>query len=98
MFKNRSFSLLLTGQALADIGDILYIVSVISIIYRLTNSAIATSFVPFIITSCMLISSLLTPIMTTKISLNHLLTISQGFKTAVLWVSPCMYNGQAISR
>lgn len=84
MFKNRSFSLLLTGQSLADIGDILYIVSVISIIYRLTNSAIATSFVPFIITTCMLISSLLTPLITAKISLNQLLTISQGVKTAVI--------------
>ena len=83
MFKNRSFSLLLTGQSLADIGDILYIVSVISIIYRFTNSAI-TSFVPFIITTCMLISSLLTPLITAKVSLNQLLTISQGFKTAVL--------------
>lgn len=84
MFKNRSFSLLLTGQSLADIGDILYIVSVISIIYRFTNSAIATSFVPFIITTFMLISSLLTPLITTKVSLNQLLIISQGFKTAVI--------------
>ena len=74
----------MTGQSLADIGDILYIVSVISIIYRFTNSAIATSFVPFIITTCMLISSLLTPLITTKVSLNQLLTISQGFKTAVI--------------
>lgn len=56
----------------------------ISIIYRLTNSAIATSFVPFIITTCMLISSLLTPLITAKISLNQLLTISQGVKTAVI--------------
>ncbi|MFL1997069.1 MFS transporter [Lysinibacillus irui] len=82
--KNRSFSILLTGQSLADIGDILYIVSAISIIYRLTNSAISTALVPFIITSSMLISSLLTPIFTTKCPLNRLLTISQGFKTAVL--------------
>lgn len=82
--KNRSFSILLTGQSLADIGDILYIVSVISIIYRLTNSAISTALVPFIITSSMLISSLLTPIFTTKCPLNRLLTISQGCKTAVL--------------
>lgn len=82
--KNRSFSILLTGQSLADIGDILYIVSVISIIYRLTNSAISTALVPFIITSSMLISSLLTPIFTAKGPLNRLLTISQGCKTAVL--------------
>jgi len=84
MYKNRSFSLLLTGQSLADIGDVLYIVSLISIIYQKTNSAIAAAFVPFIITSCMLVSSLFTPILTSKGHLNRVLTISQAFKTAVL--------------
>ncbi|CAM5209300.1 MFS transporter OS=Lysinibacillus sphaericus OX=1421 GN=LS41612_14590 PE=4 SV=1 [Lysinibacillus sphaericus] len=55
MNLGRNFWLLLVGQSLANIGDVLYIVSVIHIIYLLTGSAIAASFVPFTIATSMFV-------------------------------------------
>lgn len=81
---NKNFNLLLTGQSLANIGDILYTVSIISLIFTLTGSATAASFVPFTITSCMFISSLLTPLLFGKVSLKWLMTFSQIGKTLLL--------------
>lgn len=81
---NKNFNLLLTGQSLANIGDILYTVSIINLIFTLTDSATAASFVPFTITTCMFISSLLTPLLFGKISLKWLMTGSQIGKTILL--------------
>lgn len=82
----RSFSLLLLGQSLANIGDVLYIVSIISIIFTLKGSAIAASFVPFTIASSMFISSLLTPLLVEKLNLKWLLAGSQILKTLLLFM------------
>ncbi|MFD0770134.1 MFS transporter [Bacillus sp. CGMCC 1.60114] len=81
---NRNFSLLLLGQSLANIGDVLYIVSVISTIFVLTGSATASSFVPFTITSSMFVSSLLTPLLIGKVNLKWLMTGTQIGKTILL--------------
>jgi MFS transporter, DHA3 family, macrolide efflux protein len=86
MKLNRNFSLLLLGQSLANIGDVLYIVSVISTIFVLTGSAIAASFVPFTIASSMFISSLLTPLLVEKLNLKWLLAGSQIAKTILLLI------------
>ena len=86
MKLNRNFSLLLLGQSLANIGDVLYIVSVISTIFALTGSAIAASFVPFTIASSMFISSLLTPLLVEKLNLKWLLAGSQIAKTILLLI------------
>ncbi len=83
---NKNFNLLLTGQSLANIGDILYTVSIISLIFTMTGSATAASFVPFTITSCMFISSLLTPLLFGKVSLKWLMTGSQIGKTILLFL------------
>ena len=74
---NRNFNLLITGQSVANIGDVLYMVSIINLIFARTGSATATSFVPFTITSAMFLSSLLTPLLVGKVSLKWLLA---GFK------------------
>ena len=73
------------GQSLANIGDVLYIVGVISIIYSLTESATASAFVPFTITFSMFISSVLTPLLIGKFNLKHLLVGSQIGKTLFLF-------------
>ncbi len=86
MKLNRNFSLLLLGQSLANIGDVLYIVSVISTIFLLTDSAIAASFVPFTIASSMFISSMLTPLLVEKLNLKWLLAGSQIAKTMLLFI------------
>ncbi len=93
MKLNRNFSLLLLGQSLANIGDVLYIVSVISTIFILTGSAIAASFVPFTIASSMFISSLLTPLLVEKLNLKWLLAGSQIAKTILLFILGLMLIG-----
>ncbi|MPM56862.1 hypothetical protein SDC9_103678 [bioreactor metagenome] len=86
MKLNRNFVLLLSGQSLANIGDVLYMVSVISTIFSLIDSATAASFVPFTITSSMFVSSLLTPLLIGKVNLKWLMAGSQIGKTIVLTV------------
>ncbi|KOS69226.1 MFS transporter [Lysinibacillus contaminans] len=93
MKLNRNFSLLLIGQSLANIGDVLYIVSVISTIFVLTGSAIAASFVPFTIASSMFISSLLTPLLVEKVNLKWLIVGSQIGKTILLLILGFMLIG-----
>lgn len=84
MKLNRNFNLLLTGQSLANIGDILYIVSIIYVIFELTGSATAAAFVPFTITSSMFVSNTLTPLLMERFNLKSLLVGSQIGKTTLL--------------
>ena len=97
MKLNKNFSLLLLGQSIANIGDVLYMISVISTIFILTGSATASSFVPFTITSSMFISSLLTPLLIGKVDLKWLLAGSQIGKTIVLFLLGFMLMGITIS-
>ncbi|WP_455675750.1 MFS transporter [Pradoshia sp.] len=83
---NRNFKLLIAGQSVANIGDVLYMVSLINIIFTQTGSATAASFVPFTITSSMFLSSLLTPLLFGKVSLKWLMTGSQIGKSVLLMV------------
>ena len=84
MKSNKNFMLLVSGQSIANLGDVCYIVSVISILYSLTGSAAASAMVPFTITSAMFLSSLLTPLLLGKYRLKSLLVWTQGFKTLLL--------------
>jgi MFS transporter, DHA3 family, macrolide efflux protein len=93
MIPNKSFSLLLWGQSLANIGDVLYMVSVISTIFALTGSATASSFVPFTITSSMFVSSLITPILVGKFNLKWLIAGTQMGKTILLVILGFMLTG-----
>ncbi|KYG59969.1 MFS transporter [Planococcus maritimus] len=86
MKLNRNFHLLLTGQSLANIGDVLYIVSIIHLIFELTGSATAAALVPFVITSSMFVSNTLTPLLMQRVDLKWLLVGSQMGKTVLLIV------------
>nr|WP_246602773.1 MFS transporter [Sporosarcina aquimarina] len=90
---NKNFILLITGQSLASIGDVLYMVGIISTIFALTGSATAASFVPFTITSSMFLSSLLTPLVIDKVNLKWLLTGSQLGKTGLIVVLGLFLSG-----
>lgn len=90
---NKNFILLITGQSLASIGDVLYMVGIISTIFALTGSATAASFVPFTITSSMFLSSLLTPLVIGKVNLKWLLTGSQLGKTGLIVVLGLFLSG-----
>jgi MFS transporter, DHA3 family, macrolide efflux protein len=97
MNLNKNFSLLLLGQSLANIGDVLYMVSIIRTIFVLTGSATASSFVPFTITSSMFISSLLTPLLVGKVNLKWLMAGSQIGKTILLFILGFMLVGVTAS-
>ncbi|MCW1927519.1 MFS transporter [Bhargavaea beijingensis] len=84
MTAKNNVALLVAGQSLANIGDILYIVTIINFVYILTGSAAVASVIPFTVTSAMFVSSLLTPLLTGRIGLNRLLAATQGLKTAMM--------------
>lgn len=84
MKSNRNFLNLILGQSLANIGDVLYIVAIISVIYGITESAVVSSFVPFTITTAMFVSSIGTPLLVGRFRLKHLLVGSQIGKTILL--------------
>jgi MFS transporter, DHA3 family, macrolide efflux protein len=93
MKSNKNFILLLSGQSIANIGDVLYIVSVISTIFLITGSATASSLVPFTITSAMFVSSLLTPLLIGKVNLKWLLAGSQIGKTILIIILGFVISG-----
>lgn len=84
MKLNRNFLYLILGQSLANIGDVLYVVAIISVIYGITESAAVSSFVPFTITTAMFVSSIGTPLWIGKFPLKLLLVGSQIGKTLLL--------------
>ncbi|WP_456279008.1 hypothetical protein [Bacillus sp. AK128] len=84
MKSNKSFVYLLLGQSISNIGDVLYIVSLTSMLFSLTGSAIVASLIPFSITTSMFISSLLIPILVGKINLKYLICYSQLGKTIIM--------------
>jgi MFS family permease len=84
MHKNKNFMKLIVGQSIANIGDTIYTIAIISSIYTLTKSAMAISLVPVIITGSMFISGFLTPFVTTRFALDRILSVSQLLKTVVL--------------
>lgn len=84
MLKNKNFLFLLFGQSTANIGDTLYIISIISAVFNLTHSVVASSLVPTVITCAMVIASLISPLLANKVKLNHILVSTQLIKTVFL--------------
>lgn len=81
---NKNFLFLMLGQSLANLGDVFYVVGIISFLYKLTDSAMIATFVPFTITSAMFISSIITPLVIEKWRLKTVLLGSQIGKTILL--------------
>ncbi|EOL50791.1 MFS transporter [Enterococcus caccae] len=84
MNKNKAFNKLIVGQMISNIGDTIYTIAIVSSVFSLTNSALAASTVPVIITGSMVLSGLLTPLIVVRVSLSKILQVSQLFKTIIL--------------
>lgn len=82
--KNRSFRLLWMSQALANSGDIFYIVGLISVLYSLTESPFILALVPFFNMFGRFVSGLFSPLLINRYPLKQLLVYSQFFKTVAL--------------
>lgn len=84
--QRKSFRYLWIGQALANSGDLFYIVGLMAIIYGITGSAMLMAMIPFVTTMARFISGSFAPVLMDKYSLKSLLASSQIGKTAVLFL------------
>ncbi|MFE5429782.1 MFS transporter [Peribacillus simplex] len=82
--KNTSFRCLWIGQAFANLGDIFYVVGLISLLYTITGSAFYLSLLPFTTTIFRFFSSLLAPLVIDRFPLKRILVQSQWWKTILL--------------
>ncbi|WP_312471522.1 MFS transporter [Neobacillus sp.] len=84
--RPSSFRFLWFGQMFANLGDILYIVCLIKLIFEATESVTYMSLVPFFNTFSALISGLLAPLVINKYRLKSILFFSQSGKSLLLLV------------
>ncbi|MCQ2009023.1 MAG: MFS transporter [Sporolactobacillus sp.] len=87
--KQRGFRFLWVGQSSANLGDVLYIVGLMSYLYHFTGSAVFMAFVPFFSTVSRFLSALVAPIFLERMGLKRSLVISQVGKTLLLFVFFC---------
>ncbi|WP_102336335.1 MFS transporter [Salimicrobium jeotgali] len=81
-----SFRFLWVGQTLANLGDVIYIVALISILYTVSQSALYLALLPFVNTFARFISGYLSPLLFNRYPLKTLLFGSQSSKTFFLLV------------
>ncbi|MEL3971832.1 MFS transporter [Rossellomorea oryzaecorticis] len=81
---SKSFQHLWIGQALANMGDILYIVALISLIHTITGSPVFLTAVPLVITFSRFISSVMAPLLLNRSQMKSLIAYSQLAKTVLL--------------
>jgi MFS family permease len=81
---SKSFRHLWIGQALANMGDILYIVALISLIHKITGSPLFLTAVPLVITFSRFISSVAAPLLMNRTQMKSLIAYSQLAKTVLL--------------
>jgi MFS family permease len=82
--KNRGFQYLWIGQSLANLGDVFYIVGLMTFLYGLTESAMYMALVPFVSTVSRFLSALIAPLVLEWMGLKRSLVISQTCKTLLL--------------
>ncbi|MDP5275370.1 MFS transporter [Chengkuizengella axinellae] len=86
MSNRLSFHFLWAGQALANLGDVFYIVSMITTVYYVTGSAAFMAFVPFVIAFSRFFGGIAAPWVLDRLSLKSVLVTSQSVKTGLLLV------------
>ena len=89
---SNSFIKLLVSQLFANLADIFFRVTIIANIYIISKSVIATSLVPILIGISSFVASLLVPLVTKRIALNRVLSLSQIGKTILLAILVGMFT------
>ena len=89
---SNSFVKLLVSQLLANLADIFFRVTIIANIYIISKSVIATSLVPILIGISSFVASLLVPLVTKRLALNRVLSLSQFGKTILLTMLVGMFT------
>ena len=90
-YMSNSFIKLLVSQLFANLADIFFRVTIIANIYIISKSVIATSLVPILIGISSFVASLLVPLVTKKLALNRVLSLSQFGKTILLSILVGMF-------
>ncbi|WP_070327137.1 MFS transporter [Exiguobacterium aurantiacum] len=80
----KSFYKLLVSQWLANIGDVLYIVALIALLYQQSGSALAAASFPIAVTIGMTVSSLFFARVLSRFTLGQTLLVTQLLKTILL--------------
>ena len=93
--KNQSFRFLWLGQSMANLGDVFYIVGIISLLYTLTESPFALALVPFINMFGRFISGMISPWLINRFPLKTLLVYSQVSKTVLLAILSLLLSSDA---
>ena len=88
---SNSFVKLLVSQLFANLADIFFRVTIIANIYIISKSVIATSLVPILIGISSFVASLLVPLVTKRLALNRVLSLSQFGKTILLAILVGMF-------
>lgn len=89
---SNSFIKLLVSQLFANLADIFFRVAIIANIYIISKSVIATSLVPILIGISSFVASLLVPLVTKRLALNRVLSLSQFGKTILLAILVGMFT------
>ena len=89
---SNSFIKLLVSQLFANLADIFFRVTIIANIYIISKSVIATSLVPILIGISSFVASFLVPLVTKRIALNRVLSLSQFGKTILLAILVGMFT------
>ena len=89
---SNSFIKLLVSQLFSNLADIFFRVTIIANIYIISKSVIATSLVPILIGISSFVASLLVPLVTKRIALNRVLSLSQFGKTILLAILVGMFT------
>lgn len=89
---SNSFVKLLVSQLFANLADIFFRVTIIANIYIISKSVIATSLVPILIGISSFVVSLLVPLVTKRLALNRVLSLSQFGKTILLAILVGMFT------
>ena len=88
---SNSFIKLLVSQLFANLADIFFRVTIIANVYIISKSVIATSLVPILIGISSFVASLLVPLVTKRLALNRVLSLSQFGKTILLSILVGMF-------
>ena len=91
-YMSNSFIKLLVSQLFANLADIFFRVTIIANIYIISKSVIATSLVPILIGISSFVASLLVPLVTKRLALNRVLSLSQFGKTILLTMLVGMFT------
>ncbi len=90
-YMSNSFIKLLVSQLFANLADIFFRVTIIANIYIISKSVIVTSLVPILIGISSFVASLLVPLVTKRLALNRVLSLSQFGKTILLAILVGMF-------